>query len=233
MGRGEALLSPELTSRLLDRLDRPPTWAPCGRRRDAGSPRANARSSCSPGASNAEIAARLYLSEATVKTHVGRVLGKLGLRDRVQAVVLAYEPGWSARGAQADRRLPGVSAIAELLAACRSELDRVEPDDLAAEVAAGALLSTRDRSSNAGATARSRARSWSTATFWSGGSTHKPGSAARGELAGVADRRGVQRGVQLQPGGVQPAPARTAPRHRPRRRLPGLAAHLRGRAGAP
>jgi DNA-binding CsgD family transcriptional regulator len=55
------------------------------------------------GRSNAEISAQLFLSGATVKTHVTRILGKLNLRDRVQAVVAAYEVGWFDRAAHKCR----------------------------------------------------------------------------------------------------------------------------------
>ncbi len=89
----DALLAPALTRRLVDRFtsDRPRTDAPALDRltaREIDVLRLIAR-----GMSNAEIAAELFIGETTVKTHVARVLMKLGLRDRVQAVVVAYETG--------------------------------------------------------------------------------------------------------------------------------------------
>lgn len=93
---GDAVVSPSVTRRLLDRFLGPDGG---GELRDASVLEAlTARERevlvlIAQGLSNTEIAQRLFLSEATVKTHVGRVLSKLDLRDRVQAVVLAYETG--------------------------------------------------------------------------------------------------------------------------------------------
>jgi DNA-binding NarL/FixJ family response regulator len=93
---GDAVLSPAVTRQLLDQV---------GRRLPAAvsrSPEALAELTdrerevlrlLAAGLSNAELAEALYLSEATVKTHVSNLLGKLGLRDRVQAVIYAYETG--------------------------------------------------------------------------------------------------------------------------------------------
>jgi len=97
---GDAIVAPSVTRRLLDayatRLpdprdtksspDAPALAALTGREREV-------LVEIAAGLSNAEIAAKLYLAEATVKTHLGRILTKLGLRDRVQAIVFAYRNG--------------------------------------------------------------------------------------------------------------------------------------------
>jgi DNA-binding NarL/FixJ family response regulator len=92
---GDALLAPSVTRRLIEAFARrPPETSPSpsqlasltARERDVLLMLARGRS-------NAEIATGLFVSEATVKTHVGNLLAKLGLRDRVQAVILAYETG--------------------------------------------------------------------------------------------------------------------------------------------
>ncbi len=95
VARGDALLSPSVTRRLLDRVAdslpgpdaTPPDLAELTERE------AEVLRLVALALSNAEIAERLVLTEATVKTHVSAVLRKLGLRDRVQAVVLAYDVG--------------------------------------------------------------------------------------------------------------------------------------------
>ncbi|MFB7599768.1 response regulator [Streptomyces sp. NPDC056160] len=94
---GDAVVAPSTTRRLLDRFA---PMLPAGGQepRHKELQRLTERERevmvlVAQGLSNGEIAARLVLSEATVKTHVGRILTKLGLRDRVQVVVLAYETG--------------------------------------------------------------------------------------------------------------------------------------------
>ena len=95
---GESLLAPAITRRLISRFAREASRpAPLGLNevtaRELEVVRQVAR-----GLSNAEIGEVLHLSPATVKTHVGRILSKLGLRDRVQLVVVAYESGLVERG---------------------------------------------------------------------------------------------------------------------------------------
>lgn len=92
---GEALLAPTITRRLIERFAHP---RPAVNVSHAGLASLSDREAevltlMARGLSNAELAEALHLSEATIKSHVARVLSKLGLRDRVQAVVLAYEAG--------------------------------------------------------------------------------------------------------------------------------------------
>src|SRR5258708_5781959 len=92
---GDALLAPSVTRRLIEAFARrPPEAAPAPSRLAALTARErDVLLLLARGRSNAEVAAALFVSEATVKTHVGNLLAKLGLRDRVQAVILAYETG--------------------------------------------------------------------------------------------------------------------------------------------
>jgi DNA-binding NarL/FixJ family response regulator len=94
---GDAVLAPSATTRLVRQFAASPTPGasssqPAARLRQALTSREqDVFAHIAAGESNSEIAASLFLSEGTVKIHVGRILAKLGLRDRVQAVVLAYE----------------------------------------------------------------------------------------------------------------------------------------------
>jgi DNA-binding NarL/FixJ family response regulator len=94
VARGEALLAPAVTQRLIERfVSRPQAGEAAPALGELSVRELEVLRLIARGLSNAEIAGELYLSEATVKTHVARVLRKLGLRDRVQAVVFAYESG--------------------------------------------------------------------------------------------------------------------------------------------
>ncbi|MCM2391523.1 response regulator [Streptomyces albipurpureus] len=92
---GDALLAPTITRRLVERfVQREGDTATIHRDLAALTPREReVLAVLARGLSNAELAVRLHLSEATVKTHVARILAKLGLRDRAQAVIVAYETG--------------------------------------------------------------------------------------------------------------------------------------------
>jgi DNA-binding NarL/FixJ family response regulator len=108
VARGEALLAPAVTRRLIEEfLHRPPP----GNLRPPGLAELTDRevevlSLIGRGLSNAEIATTLFVAETTVKTHVGQIFRKLELRDRVQAVVLAYETGLARPGGDTSAAEP-------------------------------------------------------------------------------------------------------------------------------
>jgi DNA-binding NarL/FixJ family response regulator len=96
IAQGDALLSPSITRRVISEFVKgtgPKPQAQFPRLQDLTARELEVLTLIARGLSNAEIARSLFVSETTVKTHVARILMKLGLRDRVQAVVLAYEAG--------------------------------------------------------------------------------------------------------------------------------------------
>ena len=94
VARGEALLSPSVTRRVIQEVTRHHRRVPHAPELERLTQRElEVLRLVAEGLTNAEIAARLYVSEATVKTHTSNVLSKLGLRDRIQAVIFAYKHG--------------------------------------------------------------------------------------------------------------------------------------------
>jgi DNA-binding NarL/FixJ family response regulator len=90
---GDALLSPAITKRVIRQFTRIPRLVPPKELAELTAREQEILRLIADGLSNSEIGLRLYISETTVKTHVTHILQKLGLRDRVQAVVLAYQTG--------------------------------------------------------------------------------------------------------------------------------------------
>jgi DNA-binding NarL/FixJ family response regulator len=104
---GEALLSPAITKRVISQFSRIPQRAPQKALEDLTERELEVLRLIARGLSNAEIGQELYISDTTVKTHITHIFQKLDLRDRVQAVVLAYECGLfdtDARNGQPDER---------------------------------------------------------------------------------------------------------------------------------
>jgi DNA-binding NarL/FixJ family response regulator len=97
---GDALLAPSVTRRIIEQVARRPLRPEVGARLQSLTQREReVLVMLARGNSNAELAAELFVTEGTIKTHVSSLLAKLGLRDRVQAVVLAYESGLVTPGA--------------------------------------------------------------------------------------------------------------------------------------
>jgi DNA-binding NarL/FixJ family response regulator len=104
VARGDMVVSPALTRRLLDRYAaEPDPQTASSQLRDLSERETEVLRLVARGLANGTIAGRLFLSEATVKTYVSRLLTKLGVRDRVQLAVLAYETGLVRAGDSADR----------------------------------------------------------------------------------------------------------------------------------
>jgi DNA-binding NarL/FixJ family response regulator len=97
---GDALLAPSVTRRIIEQFAHPRSNPELGARLESLTHRElEVLQLLAGGKSNAELAAELFVTEGTIKTHVSSLLSKLGLRDRVQAVVLAYESGLVTPGA--------------------------------------------------------------------------------------------------------------------------------------
>jgi DNA-binding NarL/FixJ family response regulator len=93
VAEGNALLAPQITRRLISEFARSPWTSESEHLQVLTDRESEVLKLVARGLSNAEISEELYVAETTVRTHVGHILTKLGLRDRVQAVVLAYETG--------------------------------------------------------------------------------------------------------------------------------------------
>ena len=98
VARGDALLSPDVTRSVIQQFARPTPTEPIPLPVALTDRETDVLRLIARGYANAEIAAELYVGEATVKTHVSNLFAKLGVRDRVQAVVFAYENGFSVPG---------------------------------------------------------------------------------------------------------------------------------------